>query len=426
MKYKGGPSFVTILTIGTIVALFSSIVIFFIIRALIRLFQKTTLIKDHYLHLLTSLPHDLVHHFFQIFLFFKIFIFVPDEAFPATFQSFLLEKPGLGIFYAIILFLDILRIFVVFKWCEKVQRDQGLALVRIDAFVNGTSFLICRIPLMLVQRAIMDKFYFPNFLVLFICYDNLFLLYSVISSAYYAEIKLKNALNFLSKTFIIISLPIIFIILSIFRMALQFSSVDISKCLQIVTYGEFSYLTRKSCTGILEHFFIYLSILPYLLIPALIIKNYYFIRSSMKKNKSLLDNFILDKVHSRNPSEEEEHKETLEEVDEFSQVLKEVKVDDEVFDNRISSSSGPYHMVGYVQTENEPMSQEAQEVFQDQSLKTGASSLKYLEFQSMSREEKNMWLKNGIDPETGETAANSEDEEDVEFYSSFASLSLKK
>ena len=134
----------------------------------------------------------------------------------------------------------------------------------------------------------------------------------------------------------------------------------------------------------------------------------------MKKNKSLLDNFILDKVHSRNPSEEVEHKETLEEVDEFSQVLKEVKVDDEVFDNRISSSSGPYHMVGYAQTENEPMSQEAQEVFQDQSLKTGASSLKvhllktidyvffqYLEFQSMSREEKNMWLKNGIDPETG-------------------------
>ena len=138
----------------------------------------------------------------------------------------------------------------------------------------------------------------------------------------------------------------------------------------------------------------------------------------MKKNKSLLDNFILDKVHSRNPSEEE-HKETLEEVNDYSQVLKEVKVDDEVFDNRISSSSGPYHMVGYAQTENEPLSHEAKEVFQDQSLKTGASSLKvnfnedpllssfqYLEFQSMSREEKNMWLKNGIDPETGLNSDN--------------------
>ena len=59
--------------------------------------------------------------------------------------------------------------------------------------------------------------------------------------------------------------------------------------------------------------------------------------------------------------------------------------------------------------------------------------LKYLEFESMSREEKHIWLKNGIDPETGEwienllklvtlnylgeTAVNSEDEKEDEFYS---------
>ena len=123
-------------------AIFSLIVIFNIVRGLRRIFKKITLIKDHYLHILLTLPSDVIHHIFQIFIFFKLFVFVDEEAFPKHFQNFVLNKPGLGIFYAFILVLDISRIFVVYTWSARVQRDQGLALVRIDAFRNGTSMLL--------------------------------------------------------------------------------------------------------------------------------------------------------------------------------------------------------------------------------------------------------------------------------------------
>ena len=48
------------------------------------------------------------------------------------------------------------------------------------------------------------------------------------------------------------------------------------------------------------------------------IKNYHFIRNSMEKKKSLLDNFILDQVQSRKQSQlEKDEREKLEEVNEY-------------------------------------------------------------------------------------------------------------
>jgi len=53
-----------------------------------------------------------------------------------------------------------------------------------------------------------------------------------------------------------------------------------------------------------------------------------------------------------------------------------VQIDDEVFDNRISSSSGPYQMVGYSAADNQTFNEEVLESIRDQTLKTDPSSLK--------------------------------------------------
>ena len=76
-------------------------------------------------------------------------------------------------------------------------------------------------------------------------------------SAYYGEINTKAALNLLSKTFLIISLPLIFIIFCVFRLALQFVDQDLSECVQLVSYGDLSLFMRKPCYGVLELIFVY-------------------------------------------------------------------------------------------------------------------------------------------------------------------------
>ena len=62
----------------------------------------------------------------------------------------------------------------------------------------------------------------------------------------------------------------------------------------------------------------------------------------------------------------------------FSNNLNEVEIDDEVFeDHRISSSSGPYHMVGYAAagSQQETFNEEALESIRDQT-DPGRESLK--------------------------------------------------